>query len=238
MAINSKSGSKVVDIFGQISDVLTNANAGFREAYLAIVKKLPKQKQRALEDLALLLEGWSLNVVTNVAQQVKSRLETIDLFEKQIEDSRTFEIQGDNSIHRILERAMWLVSEEYWLLHSNRTLRVQIGDEMSKKDKKRYGKKRPDFVCGSVGNRLIILELKRPGHKLDIDDLNQLETYLAVAKKYFTFTSARGYLVGSSIDEELNRRLEFRKGTEILFYSNVIDSTKKRYHEFLKTLED
>lgn len=228
----------IVETFGQISDVLTNANAGFREAYLAIVKKLPKQKQRALEDLALLLEGWSLNVVTNVAQQVQARLETIDLFEKQIEDPRTFEIRGDKSIHRILERAMWLVNEEYWLLHSNRTLRVQIGNEMSKKDKKRYGKHRPDFVCGTVGNRLIILELKRPGHKLDIEDMNQLETYLAVAKKYFKASSARGYLVGSSIDEELERRLEFRKGSEILFYANVIDSTKKRYREFLNTLEN
>jgi ribosomal protein L40E len=230
--------SNVVETLGQISDVLTNANAGFREAYLAIVKKLPKQKQRALEDLALLLEGWSLNVVTNVAQQVQARLETIDLFENQIGNARTFEILGDNSIHRILERAMWLISEEYWLLHSNKTLRVQIGDEMSKKDKKRYGKKRPDFVCGTVGNRLIILELKRPGHKLDIEDLNQLETYLAVAKKYYTASSCRGYLIGSSIDDELERRLEFRKGSEILFYANVIDSTKKRYHEFLKTLDD
>jgi hypothetical protein len=109
---------------------------------------------------------------------------------------------------------------------------------MSKKDKKRYGKKRPDFVCGTVSNRLIILELKRPGHKLDIDNMNQLETYLAVAKKYFKASSARGYLVGSTIDNELERRLEFRKGTEILFYSNVIDSTKKRYHEFLKNLDN
>jgi hypothetical protein len=218
--------------------VLSNANAGFRDAYLGIIKKLPKQKQRALEDLAILLEGWSLTVVTNVAQQVKARLETIELFEKQIEDPRTFEIQGDHSIHRILERAMWLVNEEYWLLHSNRTLRVQIGDEMSQKDKKQYGKKRPDFVCGTVGNRLIILELKRPGHKLSIDELNQLETYLAIAKKYSSFTSARGYLVGSSIDEELERRLEFRKGSDILFYADIIDSTKKKYHEFLKTLDE
>lgn len=125
-------------------------------------QKLPKQKQRALEDLDLLLQGWSLHVITNVAQQVRSRIETIELFEKQVNDDRTYEITGDNSIHRILERAMWLVDERYWLLHSNRTLLTQIGKEMQKRDKKRYGKKRPDFVCGSYGQKLIILELKRP----------------------------------------------------------------------------
>ena len=230
--------STISETFGQIADVLTNANAGFRDAYLAVVQKLPKQKARALQDLALLLEGWSLNVVTNVAQQVQSRLETIELFETQVQDPRTFEINGDNSIHRILERAMWLVSEEYWLLHSNKTLRKQIGDEMSKRDKKKFGKKRPDFVCGTVGNRLIILELKRPSHQLTVEDLNQLETYLAVAKKYFKATSMRGYLVGSSTDDELERRMDFRKGSDILHYSNIIDSTKKRYHEFLKSLDE
>lgn len=229
--------TNVTEIFAQIADILTRANAGFRDAYLSVLKKLPKQKQRALEDLSFLLEGWTLNVITNVAQQVQSRLETIDLFERQIQDPRTFEILGDTSIHRILERAMWLVDEKYWLLHSNKTLRTQIGQEMSKKDKTRYGKNRPDFVCGSAGDTLIILELKRPGHKLNIDDMNQLETYLAVAKKYFSAKSFRGYLVGSSIDDELERRLEFRRGTQILYYANIIDSTKKRYQEFLKTVE-
>ena len=66
-----------------------------------------------MEDLDLLLKGWSLQTITNVAQQVKSRLETIELFEKQIQDKRTFELKGDNSIHRILERAMWIVDERY-----------------------------------------------------------------------------------------------------------------------------
>lgn len=61
---------------------------------------------------------------------------------------------------------------------------------------------------------------------------------LAVEKKYFKASSTHGCLVGSTIDDELERRLEFLKDTEILFYANVFDSTKKRYHEFLKTLDD
>jgi hypothetical protein len=224
-------------ILGNIADVFTHANAGFREAFLAVVSKLPNQKQRALEDLDLLLRGWSLHVITNVAQQVKARLDTIDLFEEQIKDPRVFEIRGDNSIHRILEKAMWLVDEHYWLLHSNKSLRVTIGTEMSKRDKKEFGKKRPDFVCGTVGDRLIILELKRPGHRLKVEDLNQLETYLTIAEGHFDFRTSRGYLVGSTIGDELKRRLKYRSGFEVLLYTNILDGTKKRYHEFLKTIE-
>ena len=235
--ISKKEFDNVVEIFGNISDALTNANAGFREAFLAVVEKLPKQKRRALEDLDLLLQSWSLQVVTNVAQQVKARMETIELFEKQIQDEKTFEIISDNSIHRILERAMWLVDERYWLLQSNNTLRKFIGEEMSRRDKKKYGKKRPDFVCGTVDNKLIILELKRPSHSLTVEDLNQLEIYTVIAEDYKNFTSYEGYLVGSKEDSELRRYLRRRSGFKVLHYADIIEKTMGRYKEFLDAIE-
>jgi len=236
--ISQKEFDSVVEIFGDVSDALTNANAGFREAFLGVVKQLPKQKQRALEDLELLLKGWSLQVVTNVAQQVKARLETIELFEKQIQDEKTFEISGDTSIHRILERAMWLIDERYWLLQSNKTLRTFIGNELSKRDKKRYGNKRPDFVCGTIDNKLIILELKRPSHTLTVDDLNQLETYTVVAEDHKKFSSYEGYLIGTKEDEELRKYLKRRSGFKVLHYADIIDEIRQRYRDFLKEIEN
>lgn len=229
----------LTETLGQISDVVTTANAGFREAFLSVIKKLPSQPQRALEDLDLLLKGWNLNMITNVAQQVRGRLDTIKLLEERINDPRTLEITGENSIHRILERAMWLVDEKFWLLHSNKTLRKMIGDDLEKINKKLHGKKRPDFVCGTVGERLVILELKRPSHELKTEDLNQLETYIAIAKKHFKFSTFSAYLVGSSISDDLKQRLELRSDRfSILYYSNILDDATKRYQEFLKTIEE
>ncbi|MDE2399805.1 MAG: hypothetical protein KGL67_02230 [Patescibacteria group bacterium] len=236
--LSAEDFDSLTETLGQISDVVTNANAGFREAFLSVIKKLPSQPQRALEDLDLLLKGWNLNVITNVAQQVRTRLETINLFEERINDPRTLEIKGDNSIHRILERAMWLIDERYWLLHSNATLRKTIGDQLEKHNKKLHGKKRPDFVCGTVGERLVILELKRPSHELTTDDLNQLETYIAIAEKHFKFSTFSAYLVGKSVSADLKQRLRYRSGSfSVLYYSNIIDDTKTRYDEFLKTIE-
>jgi len=83
----------LTETLGQISEVATQGNSGFREAFLSVIKKLPTQHQRALEDLDLLLQGWNLNVITNVAQQVKGRLDTIALFEERINDPRTLEIK-------------------------------------------------------------------------------------------------------------------------------------------------
>jgi hypothetical protein len=133
---------------------------------------------------------------------------------------------------------MWLIDERYWLLNSNATLRKSIGDSLEKSDKKKYGKKRPDFVCGTVGDKLIILELKRPGHTLSVDDLNQLEQYLVLAEQYKNYSSCEGYLVGTKTDDELRRTKKHRSSHfNVLYYADIIDNTKKRYTEFLKTIE-
>lgn len=228
----------LVAVLGQLADAVSNANAGFRQAFLSVVRQLPKQGQRALEDLELLLEGWSLHQVTSVAQQVRARIETIELFKKQIKDPRTYEILGDNSIHRILERAMWLIDERYWLLQSNATLRTFIGDEMSKQDKKKYGKKRPDFACGTVGEKLIIVELKRPSHELDVEDLNQAETYLTIAESYAKYRSFEAYLVGNKKSEDLMRRMKHRSSSfKLLTFTDLVSDTEHRYRDFLGTID-
>lgn len=229
----------LVDVLGQLADAVTDTTTGFKKSFLSVVGKLPQQGQRALEDLELLLEGWSLQQITSVAQQVQSRIQTIELFKKQIKDKRTYEIRGDKSIHRILEKAMWLIDERYWLLQSNSTLRTFIGEEMSKKDKKKYGKKRPDFVCGTVGEKLIIVELKRPSHELKIDDLNQLETYLTIAEDYMGFKGFETYLVGNKKGVDLQRRLKHRSNRfKVWTYTDLIKDTEHRYREFLKTIKE
>jgi len=228
----------LISVMGQLADAVSDANMGFRKAFLSVVSKLPKQGQRALEDLELLLEGWSLQQITSVAQQVQSRIDTIELFKKQIKDKRTYEIYGDKSIHRILECAMWLIDERYWLLQSNSTLRTFIGNEMAKKDKKKYGKKRPDFVCGTIGEKLIIVELKRPAHELKIEDLNQLETYLTIAEQYKNFRAYEAYLIGNKKSSDLERRLKHRSNKfKVWTYTDLIADTENRYRDFLTTIK-
>lgn len=231
--------SEIVSALIQQAEILGKGTAGFRESYVSILKKLPTQGKRALEQLEYLLENWSLQQITTVAQTIKSRLDTLELFRRQIENEKTFEIRGDKSIHRILENAMWMIDERYFLLKSNKTLRNFIGKEMSKKDKEKYGDKRPDFVCGSVGDRLIIVELKRPSKTLNIEDLNQLETYLTVLEAYTTkYRSHEAYLMGNKQDEDLIKRSKFRSSIfKIWTYTDLIDNTETRYEEFLKHIQ-
>lgn len=225
----------IVDIMNDLIATVTQTDQSFRLAFRKVIRELPKQNKRAIEDLSELLKTWSLKQVTTITYQVIERLDTLKLFKERVLDDKTYEIRGDNSIHRILERAMWIVDERYWLLHSNETLRKIVEKELQKKDKK-YKDKRPDFVCGTVGKRLIIIELKRPSHALSVDDLNQLETYLSIIEEHDDTSSFEAYLVGRKIGDELKRRMKYR-GTQfkVRTYSQLIDDAEKRYSEYLSS---
>src|SRR3990172_5003790 len=174
---------QIVEAVTDIASIYLQADESLRQAILRLVKKLPSEGKQAIFALADLMESLTLAQITAVTSEVRRRLGLLATFKDRALDDRTYEIQGDNSIHRLLESAMWIIDDRYWLMHSNATLRTVIGRELAKKDKK-FEKKRPDFVCGAVDNKLVIVELKRPSHQLAVDDLNQLERYVVIAEEY------------------------------------------------------
>lgn len=225
------------EIINEITELLSKTDQGYRAAFREVVTHLPKQQKRAVEDLGNLLKSWSLRQITSISHQVIERLETLNLFKERVLDDTTYEIRGENSIHRILEKAMWIVDERYWLMHSNETLRNVVVKELTEKYKE-FKDKRPDFVCGSVDNKLIIIELKRPSHDLKIEDLNQLENYLTIIENHYDIKTFEAYLVGRKISDDLKKRVKYRGSQfKLKTYIDLIDDTEKRYKEFITTLE-
>jgi len=226
------------EIINEITELLSKTDQGYRAAFREVVAHLPKQQKRAIEDLGNLLKSWSLRQITSISHQVIERLETLNLFKERVLDDATYELRGENSIHRILERAMWIVDERYWLMHSNETLRNIVVKELTE-NYKEFKDKRPDFVCGSIDNKLIIIELKRPSHELKLEDLNQLENYLAIIENHYDLKTFEAYLVGRKISDDLKKRAKYRGSQfKLRTFVDLIDDTEKRYKEFIKTLEE
>lgn len=227
----------IVDIMKDLIETITKTDQSFRLAFRKVISQLPTQTKRAIEDLSELLKTWSLKQVTAISYQVIERLETLKMFKERVLDDKTYEIRGDNSIHRILEKAMWIIDERYWLLHSNETLRKIVEKELAGNDKK-YKNKRPDFVCGTIGDKLIIIELKRPYHTLQVDDLNQLETYLSIIENHYSVKSFEAYLVGNRISDELKKIVKYRGSQfRIKTFTDLIGDSENRYSEYLKATQ-
>jgi hypothetical protein len=236
--IKMPSGEENEQLYAAIADLISQFDRVSIARVTHIVTALKDEGTSNVKALDEVLSDWSLSQATSVLRETRRRIAMIELLRESLQNEKTFEIRGDNSIHSILEHDLWLLDESYWMIQSNQTLKTFIGEKLSEKDAARYGKKRPDFVCGTLENELILVELKRPSHELKKDDLNQIEEYLAMSEKYSTrYKTYKAYLMGSSISDEVKTYLRYRRGFSVLNYWEILDATEKRYQEFLRYRE-
>jgi hypothetical protein len=222
----------------EIARVMVDADSSMRRAIERIVKQLPAQGEDAIEQLSELMESVTLTQIAAVTNEVRRRVNLLNLFKERVTDDRTYEIKGEGSIHRLLEQAMWIVDERYWLMHSNETLRKVVGKELARQDES-FKSRRPDFVCGTVDKKLIIIEIKRPSHVLEVKDLNQLERYVVICQQYSDDISTfEAILVGRRASDDLRRTLKVRGSSfKVKTYVDLIADTERRYQRYLEALD-
>jgi len=226
------------DLLEILGENIVSSNERLRVAFKEVIQKISKEDTKGMQDLSDLMKQWNLFQIASISSLVKSRLETINTFEQMIHDENTYEIDTPDSIHRVLEKSMWLIDENYFLVHSNRSLRTFIGDEMRKKHKD-YEKKRFDFAVVDTDNKLLILEIKRPSIELTKDEIDQLELYLRITRQYKAknYRSIEGYLIGNKISSEAWEIMDYRKGIKLMTYDDLLEGCRKRYSEYLKVIE-
>jgi ribosomal protein L40E len=228
---------RVGEAIAEIAEALAGLDDDRLRAIRKVITKLPEQGEKALRQLAELMEELTVAQIVNVATEVKRRIGLLNLFKERCLDDRTYEIRGNRSIHRLLEQAMWIVDEHYWLMFSNSQLRTLVTKQLVKEDKT-HEQERPDFVCGTVDKRLIIIEIKRPSHTLTVNDLNQLERYVVLCEEYHDdHTGFDAILVGQKKSDDLARTLKVRGNRlRVKTYTELIGDTERRYKDYLDAL--
>ena len=229
----------IIDLVNLLEDSIIQSGARFKTAFKEVIEKISEQDTQGIQELSDLMKSWNLLKITSITSLIKNRLETIETFEQMIHDDRTYEINTENSIHRLLEKSMWLVDENYWISQSNRSLRNFIGDEIIKQHKE-FSQKRPDFACVDHESKLIILEIKRPSIELTKKELDQAELYQRLIKRYKsqTYKSIDVYLIGNKISNEALEIAELRKGITIKTYDDLLENCRKRYKKYLDIIQN
>ncbi len=132
---------------------------------------------------------------------------------------------------------MWLLNDNYRLYSSNKSLLKILEREIEKKFKE-HEKERPDLICKTLLNKVVIIELKRPGDLVIPDHFTQLAIYQNIIKQHSpSYKIIECYLLGSKYDEAV-RNPEYEKiGIYLKSYSEVVQEAKERYREVLEILK-
>lgn len=201
---------------------------------ITLLEKIEEASKEDVKRLSKTLQDWGIYEVNIVVEHFKSRLAVISKFEKLIENINTLEYPD---IHKLFEKNLWLLNDEYRLYASNKQLRKLLNKEIQNKYKK-HSKDRPDLIVKSFGKKVIIIELKRPAHKVCAEDYTQIKKYKTIIKKHSpNISQIECYLIGNSFDEAIRDPEDEKIGIYLWSYSEILQKAKEKYLELLSKLQ-
>ena len=226
------------------------ANLEISGSRYALLHKLHGLNPDQLDDLHKILEDWTVDMAKIVLDELQVRLKLVDELLAKTSTSTTQEVQ---ELQPLFHRGLWIFGPEFETIEFTSNQGMSTVIQKLFKDDTQGSLKRPDFVVlpdGTAGlysypkyddsnaeigvDRLVIVELKRPGVMVGGDQKNQCWGYV---KELFSkgllvdYTRVTCYVLGSQIEAaESGERKEMNDRVRILplTFNTVLERAKSR----------
>ncbi|EZI31878.1 ATP-binding protein [Pantoea agglomerans] len=242
-----------------------------------IINEVLELKKKEQDDLAELLERTTLSSIISASKVVTDRLNFLNALDNCVHDVET---KGTflerDQLHKILEKETWIFREDFFLAGSEDWL-----EEVLQKHIKHLGKREaettedevlePVLLPGGKRGRVdlmfaksrqpsegyteyLVIELKRPSQKVDMDVISQVEKYAMAVSADERFDHAKSkwtfIAVSNSMDQFAARKAN-QRGREkgkvmddadinvevwVMTWAEVINAARARLSFFKKQL--
>jgi len=241
------------DVLNDLGKILANLLQA--KSRYALLHKLGDYNPNQLDDLNDILSKWTVDMAKEVLDELEIRMLLVKELEAKVKRTDTDELRD---LQPLFERGLWIFGPEYESLHytSNKGMTKVLKDLLGIDEK--GSRNRPDFVIlpdssigtysvprfseddsGEVGvDRLVIVELKKPGIPLGSEQREQTLKYIQELKKNGAIdqhTKVTGFPLGSKIDPLENEK--FTMGNNVVIQPMSYDTVIRRAESRLLNLK-
>lgn len=198
-----------------------------RSDYRILLEHIDAAAPGDVAGIADRLNDFGLAEMATLVQQAAARQVFLDQLDALARDAATSEA----TMHKALERNLWVFGPEYSLFSSNVTLRRQVEDLLGKAYAGKKAGKRPDLLLNeNLSSEYLLIEFKRPGHVLNHDDYVQAVSYRHELNKYIN-APIQVLVIGGTRSPDFPTR-DKEPQVDVRLFSQVT-STARRQVEWL-----
>lgn len=193
-----------------------------RESVLQIVEQVVNLTPEQRKSFAEILQRTNLQYIVDAIGIIEKRIYIIEQLKKIVYDMTSFANERDH-IQKIVEQHFWLFGEQYHLLTADKNMKTTLQEFeviTDNKDNTRNIALTPDEALQRIdiflytqrlqedrSSEMLIIELKAPSIKLNLEVYNQIVRYAYTIRKEPRFNSPnrtwRFFAICSSIEEEV-----------------------------------
>ncbi|MGV4529047.1 ATP-binding protein [Ornithobacterium rhinotracheale] len=205
-----------------------------KDYYWNVINDIDSCHDGDIEKLANALNEFGLLEISIVTNQAIRRLKFLDEMDALTKNPNTLE----ETIHKALEKNLWILGNEYSLIFSNKTLSKAIKDYLDKEFKGNRANKRPDLFLGNnILREHLLIEFKRPSFTIGRDAESQALKYRDDLNTMIHNKSIKIMIIGGKVNPNISSHNE-RDDVKLLTYTDIISNSRVQLEWLIKELKD
>jgi hypothetical protein len=196
------------------------------------------------EQLSLLLEHlstWKVLESRAILEIIKGRLEVIEKFHTMIVNNAPETASSINldNMHDLLAGFPWILNPEWQVLAEEKKISSQLKEWNAADIDDEDELLRYDFLALTDDSRLVVIEIKRPDHTVELKELQRLETYKERLSKAHDKELSMVMICGGTINLSPQTLQVWEKRTdgEIRKWKEIYKRTRAYYNHYRAVLD-
>ena len=223
------------------STIQTTLNFLEFDAFVDIAADLVDADLHDTGKILNLFREWQVIEAMEMARVTEGRITTIEKLQNLI-DTDALEVP---TLHNFLKEFPWVIDPRWTMVDDEVWFSKLLREKFPEPPKLEEGDRRIDFLCVREGTNLVVVEIKRPGHKASKKDLDQIEEQVNFVRDYIAKSTdselgcetATGYLLCGNLVDTFNVRGKTRNladaGIYVRLYSDLLTMAQRVHKEFI-----
>ena len=211
------------------------------DAFLEIASELVEADLYNISTIMNLFREWQVVEAKEMARVTDGRITTIEKLQNLI-DQDALEVP---TLHNFLREFPWVIDPRWSMVDDEVWFSKLLRERFPEPADLPEGDRRIDFLCVREGTNLVVVEIKRPGLKASIKQLDQIEEQVNFARDYISKTTdpelqyktATGYLLCGNLVDTFNVRGKKENlanaGIYVRLYSDLLSTAQRVHKEFI-----
>ena len=215
-------------------------NSFDQEAFKEMIDDL--REKPASATILSMFATWNLIEAREILRIVKGRMVAITTFADMVDRG----VREVPDMHQYFKKWPWII-DPAWTQWRDEVRYSKVLAEAYPKEGLDEKDRQMDFLAIGVGDTIHVVELKRPGHRVDSSDMDQLLDYVTFVEEKMGNTPGRykvvaGYIVASGIRDDRLTRVRVKEAASnrryVRTYEDLIVAAKNLHEDYEKKLRE
>lgn len=215
------------------------------DSFREISEDLAKSDLNDVSKILSLFREWEIVEAKEMSRVARGRISTIEKLEELIK-TNALEVP---TLHQFLKEFPWVLDPRWTLVADEARYSDILRDQFPESEDVPEQDRRIDFLCVMESGNLVVVEIKRPGLKASIKDLQQIKDYVFFMQEQvdnsndpaLSHKGVVGYLLCGGLVDKRRVDLEVESlknsGIYVRNYNDLLAMVRRMHREFIERYE-